>query len=73
MNVFAFGMNDESQRRFYYDFFSNIKKRNSLVLLTGEFTMESLLKSTLSYLVDGIIYISNEPYYGISDVLIFLK
>ncbi len=58
VNVFAFGMNEASQRRFYYDFFNRIKRWNSLVLLTGEYTMESLIRSTLSYLVDGIIYMS---------------
>jgi len=61
-NVFAFGLDRESERRFYYDFFTGMKGWNSLVLLTGEFTAEALVESTLSYLVDGIIYISNEPF-----------
>ncbi len=64
VNVFAYGLNEESQRQFYYDFFTSMKGWNSLVLLTGEFTLDDLIKSSLSYLVDGIIYISNEPFYG---------
>jgi len=64
VNVFAYGLDEGSQRQFYYDFFASIKGWNSLVLLTGEFTGDELVKSTLGYLVDGIIYISNEPFYG---------
>ncbi len=63
VNVFAYGLDDESQRKFYYDFFTSMKGWNSLVLLTGEFIEEELIKSTLGYMVDGIIYISNEPFY----------
>jgi len=63
VNVLAYGLNDESQRQFYYDFFTSMKGWNSLVLLTGEFTHDALIKSTLGYMVDGIIYISNEPFY----------
>ncbi len=63
VNVFAYGLDGEAQRQFYYDFFSKMKGWNSLVLLTGEFTGEELIKSTLSYLVDGIIYLGNEPFY----------
>lgn len=61
-NVFVFGMDEESQRQFYYDFFTAMKGWNSLVMLTGEFTADELVKSTLGYLVDGIIHISNEPF-----------
>jgi circadian clock protein KaiC len=63
VNAFSYGLNEESQREFYYDFFTSIKGWNSLVLITGEFTEDELIKSTLSYMVDGIIYISNEPFY----------
>ncbi|VVB55847.1 Circadian clock protein kinase KaiC [uncultured archaeon] len=63
VNVFAYGLDGESQRQFYYDFFTSMKGWNSLVLLTGEFAGEELIKSTLSYMVDGIIQISNEPFY----------
>ncbi len=61
-NVFVFGLNEESQRQFYYDFFTAMKGWNSLVLLTGEFTAGALVESTLGYLVDGIIHINNEPF-----------
>ncbi len=63
VNVFAYGLDGEAQRQFYYDFFASMKGWNSLVLLTGEFTQDELTKSALSYLVDGIIYLSNEPFY----------
>lgn len=63
VNVFSYGLNAESQREFYYDLFTSMKGWNSLVLITGEFTEDELIKSTLSYMVDGIIYISNEPFY----------
>ncbi len=63
VNVFAYGLDEGSQRQFYYDFFASIKGWNSLVLLTGEYTVDELIKSTLGYLVDGIIYIGNEPFY----------
>ncbi len=63
VNVFAYGLNGDAQRQFYYDFFANMKGWNSLVLLAGEFTEKELIKSALSYLVDGIIYLGNEPFY----------
>lgn len=63
VNVFAYGLDTESQRQFYYDFFTSMKGWNSLVLLTGEFSRDELLRSTLGYMVDGMIYISNEPFY----------
>lgn len=63
INVFAYGLDEESRRQFYYDFFAGMKGWNSFVLLTGEFTADELVKSTMSYLVDGIIYIGNEPYF----------
>jgi circadian clock protein KaiC len=37
-----------------------MKSWNLLVLLTGEFSLESLKESPLSYLVDGILHISEE-------------
>jgi len=53
VNVFGYGLNEESQREFYYDFFTSMKGWNSLVLITGEFTEEELIKSTLSYMSMG--------------------
>lgn len=64
VNVFTIGLNEEAIRLFYYDFFSRMKAWNSLVLLTGEFTREALIRSSLSYLADGVIYLSSEPFYG---------
>lgn len=63
VNVFTIEQDVESQRQFYYDFFTSMKEWNSLVILTGEFTSDELVKSTLSYLVDGVIHISYEPSY----------
>lgn len=63
VNVLSYGLDEESQRKFYYNFFSSMKGWNSLVLLTGEFTANELIKSSLSYLVDCIIYIGNEPFF----------
>jgi len=62
VNVFAMGSDEEEMRKFFYDFFMSMKAWNSLVLVTGEFTYESLIRSSLSYLVDGVIYLSNEPF-----------
>lgn len=62
VNVFSMGRDEESRRQFFYDFFTKMKGWNSLVLLTGEFSLESLNKSTVGYLVDGVIYINNEPF-----------
>ncbi len=64
VNVLTIGLDDEALRQFYYDFFTGMKAWNSFVLLTGEFISDSLIKSSLSYLSDGVIYLSNEPYYG---------
>jgi circadian clock protein KaiC len=63
INVFTIGHHEESKRQFYYDFFTRMKRWNSLVLLTGEFTADDLFKNILSYLVDGVIHISYEPFY----------
>lgn len=63
VNVFAYRLDEESMRQFYYDFFTSMKGWNSLVLLTGEFTEDELVKSALSYLVDGVVYVGNEPFY----------
>ncbi|MBU4222993.1 MAG: hypothetical protein KKA10_15490 [Euryarchaeota archaeon] len=64
VNVFTMGLDEGAMRQFYYDFFTRMKAWNSLVLLTGEFTSDSLIRSSLSYLADGVIYLSNEPFYG---------
>ncbi len=63
VNVFAYGLSEESQRKFYYNFFAAMKEWNSLVLLTGEFTKDALVRSSLSYLVDGVIHLGYETFY----------
>ncbi len=63
VNVFTREQDEEKKRRFFYDFFTSMKGWNSLVLLTGEFTADELVRSTLGYLVDGVIHISYEPFY----------
>ncbi len=48
------------QRLFLFELITRMKSWNLLVLLTGEFTMESLKENPLSYLVDCILHISEE-------------
>ncbi len=50
--------NELKQRLFLFDLLTRMKSWNLLVLLTGEFTMESLRHNPLSYLVDSILHIS---------------
>ena len=49
-----------AQRRFYFDLFQRMKKWGALVIITAELTEEELIKSDLSYVVDGIIHLSND-------------
>lgn len=51
----------DGMRGFYFDLFTSLKSWNTLVLITGEFILEDLRKSMVSYLTDGIIYLSEEP------------
>lgn len=53
-------LDEEAKRRFYYDLFLRMKKWDALVIATGEFTEDELLKSDLSHVADGIIYLSND-------------
>ncbi len=52
--------NDLDKRLFIFELLTRMKSWNLLVILTGEFTLESLKQSPLSYLVDGILHISEE-------------
>lgn len=52
--------NELERRLFLFEFLTRMKSWNLLVLLTGEFSLESLKQSPLSYLVDGILYITEE-------------
>lgn len=59
VTVLAESKGDEFQQRlFLFDLLTRMKSWNLLVILTGEFTMESLKQSPLSYLVDCILHIS---------------
>jgi len=53
-------LDEEAKRRFYYDLFLRMKKWDALVIAIGEFTGDELLKSDLSHVADGIIYLSND-------------
>lgn len=53
-------MSNYDSRRFYFDLFNSMKSWNTLVIITGEFTLESLKNSMVGYLADGIIYLSEE-------------
>lgn len=53
-------LTDYERRGFYFDLFTSMKMWNTLVILTGEFTLEELRKDIVGYLADGIIYLSEE-------------
>jgi circadian clock protein KaiC len=50
--------NDIDKRLFLFEFLTKMKSWNQLVLLTGEFNIENMKESPLSYLVDCIVHIS---------------
>jgi circadian clock protein KaiC len=50
--------NDFNKRLFLFEFLTKMKSWNQLVLLTGEFNIENMKESPLSYLVDCIVHIS---------------
>jgi circadian clock protein KaiC len=60
INVLTCWMNDNEKREFYYDLFTKIKGWNSLVLITSELLEDDIWKDEVSYVTDGIIYLSNE-------------
>ncbi|HIE31037.1 MAG TPA: hypothetical protein EYP67_01470, partial [Methanosarcinales archaeon] len=57
-------MTDSERRQFYFDLFVGMKGWNSLVLVTGEFTEQSLQTTPISYVADSIIRLSNELKKG---------
>ncbi len=57
-------LTDNERRRFYFDLFVGMKGWNSLVLVTGEFTEQSLQTTPISYVADSIIHLSNELKKG---------
>jgi circadian clock protein KaiC len=60
INVLTGWMKDNEKREFYYDLFTKIKGWNSLVLITSELLEDDIWKDEVSYVTDGIIYLSNE-------------
>lgn len=60
VNVLTTWMEESEKREFYYDLFTKMKGWNSLVLITGELTEDEIKKDEISYISDGIIYLSNE-------------
>lgn len=60
VNVLTTWMDEVEKREFYYDLFIKMKEWNSLVLVTCELSEEEIWKDEISYIVDGIIYLSNE-------------
>jgi circadian clock protein KaiC len=62
VNVLTTWMDEVEKREFYYDLFIKMKEWNSLVLVTCELSEEEIWKDEISYIVDGIIYLSNERY-----------
>lgn len=62
VNVLTSRMDESKARRFYYDLFTKMKEWNSLVLITSELSEDEIWKNELSYLVDGIIYLSNDKF-----------
>ena len=53
--------NDLEKRLFLFQLLTRMKSWNQLVLLTGEFDIESLKESPLSYLVDCVLHIYEVP------------
>lgn len=58
---------EHEQRLFIFNLLTRLKSWNVLALLTGEFVLEDLRKSPLGYLVDGIIYLSEEQVHDRSE------
>jgi len=62
VNVLTGRMDRYETRKFYYELFTKMKEWNSLVLVTAELSEDEIWKDELSYLVDGIIYLSNDSF-----------
>ena len=60
VNVLTTWMNEREKREFYYDLFIKMKEWDSLVLVTAELSEEDIWKDEISYIVDGIVYLSND-------------
>jgi circadian clock protein KaiC len=60
VTTLGYRLDRKERREFFYNLFTHIKGWNALFLVTGEFTPEDLSRSVISYMVDGIIYLSEE-------------
>lgn len=60
LTAIALNLDEGATRRFYYDLFVRMKSWNALVIVTGEFTEDEVIRSELSYVADGIMYLSND-------------
>ncbi|MCL7415398.1 MAG: hypothetical protein M8349_04980 [ANME-2 cluster archaeon] len=60
VNVLTSWMDEGEKREFYYNLFTKMKGWNSLVLITGELSGDKIWRDEISYIVDGVIYLSNE-------------
>ena len=60
VNVLTSWMDEGEKREFYYNLFTKMKRWNSLVLITGELSEDEIWKDEISYIADGVIYLSNE-------------
>ncbi len=60
VNVVTSWMDESEKREFYYNLFNKMKGWNSLVLITGEFSYENILNDEISYIADGVIFLSND-------------
>jgi circadian clock protein KaiC len=60
VTTLGYRLDEVRRREFFYNLFTEMKGWNALVMATGEFTQEALPRSVISYMVDGIIYLSEE-------------
>jgi circadian clock protein KaiC len=60
ITIIGCSFDNNTRRRFYYEFFKRMKKWNSLVLVTGEMSDKEIEESTLGYVTDGIIHLTNK-------------
>lgn len=60
VNVLTSWMDNQEKREFYYNLFNKMKEWNSFVLITGELSIEHILKDEISYIADGVILLSND-------------
>lgn len=60
ITIIGCSFDKNTRRRFYYEFFKRMKNWNSLVIVTGEMSEKEIEESTLGYVTDGIIHLTNK-------------